>query len=80
MEVVSMTEKQKRGRPRNEHIYAAYRGERYLMDGTLTEIAAALGMKRRSVRWFLSPAAKKREEAIAKRGTLRSRLSLVLLE
>ena len=28
---------------RNTHIYALYRGDEYLMDGTLDEIAAARG-------------------------------------
>lgn len=64
----------------NSHIYAAYRGDAYLMDGTLDEIAAALHRKRRNLQWYTSKTAKRREEEVARRGGIRCRLSLVLVE
>ena len=43
-----------------KNIYAAYRGERYVGEGTLTELAELLGVKRRTLLWYRHPAAQKR--------------------
>lgn len=45
---------------RHNGIYAAYRGDEYLTDGTVGEIAKTLHMKKRNVQWLLSPSAKAR--------------------
>lgn len=45
---------------RNTHIYALYRGDEYLMDGTLDEIAAKRGCKRSTLQWMLYPTYRKR--------------------
>ena len=64
----------------DRHIYAAYRGDEWLMDGTLDEIAARTGRKRKSLQLLLTPSFRRREAEIAKRGTMRNRLSLVRVE
>ena len=43
-------------------IYAAYRGDRYVGEGTLSELAELLGVKRKTLLWARYPAAKKRVE------------------
>ena len=40
---------------RDHHIYALYRGDTYLMDGTLEEIAEKRGVKRVTLQWMLRP-------------------------
>lgn len=45
---------------RDHRIYALYRGETYLMDGTLEEIAKARGVKRVTLQWMLRPSYRKR--------------------
>ena len=63
-------------------IYAAYRGDTYIGEGTLSELAELLGVKRKTLVWVRSPAARKRiEKAEAnhkKRG--KGGIHLVLLE
>ena len=54
----------------NNNIYALYRGDEYIMDGTLQEIADARGIKRYSLNRMQSPAYHKRNH----------RQELVLLE
>ena len=54
----------------NNNIYALYRGDEYIMDGTLQEIADARGIKRDSLIWMQSPTYHKRKH----------RQELVLLE
>lgn len=54
----------------NCNIYALYRGDEYIMDGTLQEIADARGIKRDSLIWMQSPTYHKRKH----------RQELVLLE
>lgn len=44
-------------------IYALYRGEEYVTDGTLEEIAEKTGKKLASLKWMLTPAANKRASA-----------------
>lgn len=63
-------------------IYAAYRGERYIGEGTLTELAKLLGVKRRPLLWYLYPSARKRVEKTEKNPKNRSKggIHLVLLE
>lgn len=43
-------------------IYAAYRGDRYVGEGTLSELAKLLGVKRQTLVWARYPAARKRVE------------------
>ncbi len=45
-------------------IYAAYRGEEYIGEGTITELAGVLGIKQSTLRWYTMPAARKRMAAI----------------
>lgn len=44
-------------------IYALYKGDEYIADGTLEEIAEKTGKKPASLKWMLTPAAKKRAGA-----------------
>ncbi|MDQ0204099.1 hypothetical protein [Pectinatus haikarae] len=43
-------------------IYALYRGEKNVCDGTIDEIAAHEKLKRFTVYWLSTPTAKKRQE------------------
>lgn len=45
-----------------EKVYALYRGEENLMDGTLKEIAKKHGVKIGTLKWMTSPIWKKRKE------------------
>lgn len=45
------------------HIYALYKGDEYITDGTLEEIAEKTGRKLASLEWMLTPTAKKRTGA-----------------
>ena len=45
----------------NRNIYAVYKGDEYLMDGTIREIAISRGIKEKSVKFFLTPAYKRRK-------------------
>lgn len=66
----------------NRKIYAAYRGDTYIGDGTLTELAAMLGVKRRTVQWALYPAARKRadERERHKKNRSQEAIHLILLD
>jgi predicted nucleic acid-binding Zn ribbon protein len=44
-------------------IYALYKGDEYVTDGTLEELAGKTGKKLASLEWMLTPAAKKRASA-----------------
>lgn len=44
-------------------IYALYKGDEYIADGTLEEIAEKTGLKKSSLKWMLTPGAKKRSGA-----------------
>lgn len=63
-------------------IYAAYRGDRYIGEGTLSELAKLLGVKRQTLVWYRYPAAKKRVEKNEKNHKIRSKggIHLVLIE
>ena len=39
----------------NNQIFALYRGEDYLADGTLDELAQFLGVKRKTVQFYMTP-------------------------
>ena len=41
-------------------IYAAYRGDRYIGEGTLSELAKLLKVKRQTLVWARYPSARKR--------------------
>lgn len=43
----------------NVSIYAAYRGDKYIGEGTLTELAKTLGVKRDTLFWYKTPSAMK---------------------
>lgn len=63
-------------------IYAAYRGDRYVGEGTLTDLAKALKVKRQTLVWARYPAARKRVEQTEANPKLKSKggIHLVLLE
>ena len=42
-------------------IYAAYRGDTYIGEGTLDEIAKMAGVSRATARWGIYPTARKRD-------------------
>lgn len=44
-------------------IYALYKGDEYVTDGTLEELVEKTGKKLASLKWMLTPAAKKRSGA-----------------
>ena len=46
----------------NQNIYAAYRGDRYIGEGTVEEIAAMAGVSYATARWGISVIARKRYE------------------
>lgn len=46
----------------NQNIYAAYRGDRYIGEGTVEEIAAMAGVSCSTVRWGISAVSRKRYE------------------
>lgn len=47
----------------NRNIYTAYRGDTYLGEGTIDEIAVLAGVKRSTVQWCTRRTAAKRIEA-----------------
>lgn len=63
-------------------IYAAYRGDRYIGEGTLSELAKLLKVKRQTLVWARYPAARKRVEKTEANQKARSKggIHLVLLE
>lgn len=63
-------------------IYAAYRGDRYVGEGTLSELAELLRVKLQTLVWARYPAARKRVEKTEANPKLRSKggIHLVLLE
>ncbi|WP_288311761.1 hypothetical protein [uncultured Selenomonas sp.] len=63
-------------------IFAAYRGDRFIGEGTLSELAKLIGVKRWTLLWYRYPSAKKRVEQTEKNPKIRSKggLHLVLLE
>lgn len=63
-------------------IYAAYRGDRYIGEGTLSELAKLLKVKRQTLVWARYPAARKRVEKTEENPKVRSKggIHLVLLE
>ena len=63
-------------------IYAAYRGDCYVGEGTLSELAKLLKVKRRTLLWYRYPSAKKRVEKAEANRKIRSKgwIHLVLLE
>ena len=65
---------------RNENIYALYKGEENIMDGTLDEIARARHIKRDTVQYMLTAAYRRRVNEPSKDGKRRCRLELVLVE
>lgn len=46
----------------NRNIYAVYKGDQYIMDGTIPEVARARGIKEKSVKFFLTPAYRRRKK------------------
>lgn len=63
-------------------IYAAYRGDRYIGEGTLSELAKILKVKRQTLVWYRCPSAKERVEKTEANPKRRSKgwIHLVLLE
>lgn len=58
------------------NIYALYKGDEFIIDGTTKKIAELLGIKERTLMFYKSPSYKKRGAKIRKR----NRYELVLLE
>ena len=58
-----------------KNIYAAYRGDAYIGEGTLDEIAKMAGVSRATARWGIYPTARKRD---AMRKGNRSKGALIL--
>ncbi|MEX5285830.1 hypothetical protein QCO44_09325 [Selenomonas sputigena] len=46
-----------------KNIYAAYRGDEYIGEGTVEEIAAMAGVSYATARWGTSPTARRRDAA-----------------
>lgn len=65
---------------RNENIYALYKGEKNIMDGTLDEIARARHIKRGTLQYMLTAVYRHRVNEPSKNGKRRCRLELVLIE
>lgn len=51
---------------KNHNIYAAYRGDDYIGEGTLDDIAALAGVSRKTAQWCARPAALRRIEERSK--------------
>ncbi|HWL13681.1 MAG TPA: hypothetical protein VNQ57_11875 [Ureibacillus sp.] len=51
----------------NNRIYALYRGDEYLADGTQEELAQYLGVKRKTIQYYLTPSWLKRSSEKALR-------------
>lgn len=69
---------------RNWNIYAAYRGDDYIGEGTLDDIAVLAGVSRKTAQWCARPAALRKIEERNKawsegRRQLKTRGSLVLV-
>lgn len=69
---------------RNCNIYAAYRGDDYIGEGTLDDIAALASVSRKTAQWCARPAALRRIEERSKAWDaggrqLKTRGSLVLV-
>lgn len=69
---------------RNCNIYAAYRGDDYIGEGTLDDIAVIAGVSRKTAQWCARPAALRKIEERNKawsegRQQLKTRGSLVLV-
>lgn len=69
---------------RNCNIYAAYRGDDYIGEGTLDDIAALASVSRKTAQWYARPAALRRIEERSKAWDagprrLKTRGSLVLV-
>lgn len=45
-------------------IYALYKGEKYICDGTLYQLANFLGVKERTIRFYMTPTYEKRGRGI----------------
>jgi hypothetical protein len=43
-----------------KNIYALYRGEEYIMDGTIPELAEKTGYKRTTLYWLATPTAERK--------------------
>lgn len=63
-------------------VYAMYYGEQYVGDGTLSELAKILKVKRQTLVWARYPAARKRVEKTEANPKVRSKggIHLVLLD
>lgn len=64
-------------RHRNQNIYAMYKGDTYICEGTLDELAAQRGISYRSMQWYLSPSSQKRIEQQSRPNSKRTTLVLV---
>ena len=69
---------------KNYSVYAAYRGEEYIGEGTLDDIAALASVSRKTAQWCARPAALRRIEERNKawsegRRQLKTRGSLVIV-
>lgn len=60
-------------------IFAVYKGDEYIMDGTLQEIAEARGIKLNSARFLTYPCYKKRVDARLKKNPNSERVTLTYI-
>ena len=66
-------------------IYAAYRGDNYVGEGTISQLATMLGVKVSTVKWALTPSGRRRacareENQKRKKHRMPESIQLVLLE
>lgn len=67
------------------NIYAAYRGDSYVGEGTIAQLATMLGVKVSTVKWALTPSGRRRacereENPKHKKRKMPESIHLVLLE
>ena len=61
-------------------IYAIYKGDKFLFEGTSKECAEYFGVKRDTVRWWNTTANKNRAESKKRNGKERQRKIAVVIE
>lgn len=63
-----------------KQVFALYRGDEYVMDGTINEIAAKRHVKKETLLWMLSPTYQRRLARKRKDGKPRNMIALVMLD
>ena len=60
-----------------QKIYAVYKGDKFLYEGTSKECADYLGIKRETVRWYNTQGYKRRCEGTRKNGKPRNKIWVI---